>query len=281
MTEVELRNTVAKIMNEWKAAGLKESDGSHMKIVNIYNNHKPLARNYKVKPKDSWCATTVSAAFIEAENRTGIKFTSIIGTECSCQRQIELMKKLKSWQENDAYVPKVGDIIYYDWDDNGIGDNTGWSDHVGLVVAISGKTMTVVEGNKADKVGSRKISVNAKDIRGFGVPNFAKLATQTSVTPKPAVTPTPAKPTTTTTKPTTTTTKPTTTTTTTKPATSTTYKAVVTPAAGLNVRSAPGTGSKVVKALRKGSTVTVYEEKNGWSRIGANQWVCSKYLKKV
>ena len=281
MTEVELRNTVAKIMNEWKAAGLKESDGSHMKIVNIYNNHKPLARNYKVKPKDSWCATTVSAAFIEAENRTGIKFTSIIGTECSCQRQIELMKKLKSWQENDAYVPKVGDIIYYDWDDNGVGDNTGWSDHVGLVVAISGKTMTVVEGNKADKVGSRKISVNAKDIRGFGVPNFAKLAAQTSVAPKPTVTPTPAKPTTTTTKPTTTTTKPATTTTTTKPVTSTTYKAVVTPAAGLNVRSAPGTGSKVVKALKKGSTVTVYEEKNGWSRIGTNQWVCSKYLKKV
>ena len=279
MTEVELRNTVAKIMNEWKAAGLKESDGSHMKIVNIYNNHKPLARNYKVKPKDSWCATTVSAAFIEAENRTGIKFTSIIGTECSCQRQIELMKKLKSWQENDAYVPKVADIIYYDWDDNGIGDNTGWSDHVGLVVAISGKTMTVVEGNKADKVGSRKISVNAKDIRGFGVPNFAKLASQTSVAPKPTVTPTPAKPTTTTTKPTTT--KPATTTTTTKPVTSTTYKAVVTPAAGLNVRSAPGTGSKVVKALKKGSAVTVYEEKNGWSRIGTNQWVCSKYLKKV
>lgn len=273
MTELELRNTVANIMNEWKAAGLKESDGSHMKIVNIYNSHKPLARNYKVKQKDSWCATTVSAAFIEAENRTGIKFTSIIGTECSCQRQIELMKKLKSWQENDAYVPKVADIIYYDWDDNGVGDDTGWSDHVGLVVSISKNNMTVVEGNKADKVGSRKISVNAKNIRGFGVPNFAKLATQTSVTPKPVVTPTPAKPTTTT--------KPATTTTTTKPATSTTYKAVVTPAAGLNVRLGPGTGNEKVKALKKGTTVTVYEEKNGWSRIGTDQWVCSKYIKKV
>ena len=60
-----------------------------------------------------------------------------------------------------------------------------------------------------------------------------------------------------------------------------TYKAVVTPLAGLNVRSGPGTGYKVVKALKKGSTVTVYEDKNGWSRIGTNQWVCSKYIKKA
>ena len=36
MTEVELRNTVAKIMNEWKAAGLKESDGSHIRLRLMY-----------------------------------------------------------------------------------------------------------------------------------------------------------------------------------------------------------------------------------------------------
>ena len=29
------------------------------------------------------------------------------------------------WQENDAYVPSPGDAILYDWQDNGIGDNTG------------------------------------------------------------------------------------------------------------------------------------------------------------
>ena len=39
---------------------------------------------------------------------------------------IEKAQAMGIWQENDAYVPQIGDIIMYDWDDNGNGDNTGW-----------------------------------------------------------------------------------------------------------------------------------------------------------
>ena len=45
--------------------------------------------------------------------------------------------------ENDSYVPKTGDIIFYDWADNGVGDNTGVPDHVGIVVTVSGITRDV------------------------------------------------------------------------------------------------------------------------------------------
>lgn len=46
----------------------------------------------------------------------------------------------------------------------------------------------------------------------------------------------------------------------------------------LNVRVAPDSNIKVGK-LYKGDTVTVYEERNGWGRIGTARWVHMSYLK--
>lgn len=38
---------------------------THKPIIDIYNNHKPLAVGYKVKYTDDYCDTTLSAAFIK------------------------------------------------------------------------------------------------------------------------------------------------------------------------------------------------------------------------
>ena len=146
--------------------GCKESDGTHKKIIDVYNNHKPLARGYKVKYTDAWCATFVSACAIKCG------YTDIIPTECGCSPMIQLFKNIGSWVENDAYVPKSGDIIFYDWQDSGIGDNTGVPDHVGIVEKVSGSTITVIEGNKNNAVERRNIQVNGKFIRGYGVPKY-------------------------------------------------------------------------------------------------------------
>jgi uncharacterized protein YgiM (DUF1202 family) len=64
-----------------------------------------------------------------------------------------------------------------------------------------------------------------------------------------------------------------------KPVTYPKYKVIA--VHGLNVRRGPGTGYSIVKTLPKGTTVTVYEQKNGWGRIGTAQWCCMTYLKKV
>lgn len=56
---------------------------------------------------------------------------------------------------------------------------------------------------------------------------------------------------------------------------------VVTAVHGLRVRKGPGLKYAVVKVLKQGTRVTVYETKNGWVRIGTNQWCCMTYLKKV
>lgn len=178
MTEQELRNKVVSTAKKY--IGCKESDGSHKKIIDIYNKHKPLAQGYKMKLTDHWCAATTSAIAILCN------ITDIMPTECSCNRMIELYKKLGRFVEDDSYTPQIADVIFYDWDDNGIGDNKGSSDHVGIVVSVNGNVIKVIEGNKNNAVGYRTIKVNGRYVRGYGIPDYAsKAKSKTSTTVKP------------------------------------------------------------------------------------------------
>lgn len=171
MTEMELRQGMANTMNGW--IGLKRSDGSHMVIINLYNSCKPLPRGYAVQRNDAYCATTIAAA--------GIKegLTDIIPRECGCGQMIEKYQAMGRWVENDAYIPDVGDPVFYDWDDDGKGDCTGWPEHVGLVVKVDrerGKLL-ITEGNMSGGVvGQRELAINARYIRGYGIPDYASKA---------------------------------------------------------------------------------------------------------
>lgn len=166
--------------------GCKEADGSHRQIIDIYNGHKPLARSYAVKYTDAWCATFVSAMAIKCG------LTGIIPTECGCGQMIQLFQKLGAWQENDAHVPQPGDVIFYDWDDSGVGDNTGWPDHVGIVESVTGSDIKVIEGNMSDAVGRRTLKVNGRYIRGYGVPAYKGSSTSGSSSSAGTGTPAPA-----------------------------------------------------------------------------------------
>ncbi len=168
MTEMELRQ---KLVSTAKAyLGCKESDGSHRKIIDIYNAHKPLAVGYEVKYTDAWCSTFVSAMSILCG------LTDILPTECGCGRHIDLFKKLDSWVESDTYVPKMGDVVFYSWNDSGVGECTSGASHVGIVTSCDGKSITVIEGNISNSVGHRTIAVGGRYIRGFGVPKYESLA---------------------------------------------------------------------------------------------------------
>lgn len=158
------RNEIVKQAQAW--VGLKESDGSHKKIIDIYNTIKPLPRGYKMTYTAAWCAATISALAVAC------KSTDIIPLECSCTRMIEKAKAMGIWVENDAYKPTAGDIMMYDWDDSGKGENTSGPDHVGIVEKISGSTITVIEGNYSNAVKRRTILVNGRYIRGYIVPKY-------------------------------------------------------------------------------------------------------------
>lgn len=181
MNESQIRQMVVDKAESYVA--VKKSSTKHKEIVDIYNSHKPLARGYALKYTDAWCSGFVSAVAIACD------LTDIIPAEVGCPKHIDLFKKIGAWQESDAYVPKPGDIMFYDWQDTGIGDNTGGADHVGIVTKVEADKITVIEGNMGTQsvVGYRTMKVNGRFIRGFGVPNYASKATVEVNTEKEAI----------------------------------------------------------------------------------------------
>ena len=129
---------------------------------------------------DDWCATFVSAVAIK------LGYTDIIPTECGCQKMIDRLKEIGSWEENENRTPNVGELIFYDWQDDGKGDNKGYADHVGFVESVSGSTITLIEGNYKDSVCRKTIEVNEKYIRGYGIPKYDK-APKSETVKKPDV----------------------------------------------------------------------------------------------
>lgn len=164
------RTAVADLVTSW--IGRKESDGSHKHIIDIYNSYKgQLPRGIKMQYDWAWCACTWSSLAI------ALGYTDIMPIEISCGELVNKAKEMGCWQESDFYVPNVADAILYDWDDNGVGDNTGWPDHVGTVVYSNSDSgyMVVVEGNCDDSVKKRTISINGRYIRGFITPKYGTL----------------------------------------------------------------------------------------------------------
>lgn len=154
--------------------GCTQGDKYHKQLMDIYNTIRPLPRGHVMSYTDYWCAAFVSAVAKACD------LTSVVLPECGCISMINLYKKVDRWIEDDAYVPKQGDLIFYDWDDSGIGDcnNGNDSDHVGIVVEVASNTITVIEGNmgsKPTKVGYRTVTVNGRFIRGYAVPDYASL----------------------------------------------------------------------------------------------------------
>jgi uncharacterized protein YgiM (DUF1202 family) len=262
MTEAQLRSKVANWPVQY--LGISEKSAGHVAIINTFNNSK-LCTRYKMTTKDAWCATTASASFI-ANGLAGAPGSGKLFqcVECSCGEMIKLAQKQGIWVEKDNYTPKVGDLIMYDWNDNGVGDNTGWPDHVGIVHTVSGSSFKVIEGNRSDTVKYVTMAVNAKTIRGFITPNYAAFATVNESKPTPGVTPKTLNKT-------------------------CKFKGKVTAKKELNVREWAGTSSKTLRKLKKGVVVEVcdtIQDKSGddWYYIkesGKYGFVSADYIAKV
>ena len=168
VTEKQLRAEIVHQAKSW--VGRKESDGTHRVIIDVYNSIYPLPRGYRMTYTDPWCATFVSAC-AQVWGLTGIIFP-----ECGCIPMINLYKQHGRWMEDDAYVPQPGDVIFYDWQDSGVGDNVGASDHVGLVASVDGNVINIIEGNCGNMVQYTARQVDSRYIRGYGLPDYASMA---------------------------------------------------------------------------------------------------------
>lgn len=176
MTESELRQKVADTASAW--LGTVEGSAGHARLLEIYNSQDPLPRGTRMRSDWAWCAAFVSAVSVQCG------LTDIMPTEMSCPLMIQKYQNLGRWVEDDAYIPAVGDVIFYDWDDSGSGDCTGTADHVGIVSAVYGTALTIIEGNCDNKVMERRIPVNARYIRGYGIPDYAAKCGAVTEQPK-------------------------------------------------------------------------------------------------
>lgn len=168
----EMKVTAEQVLDVFRGwIGRKESDMSHKPIIDIYNNHKPLARGYAVRYTDQWCDTCLSAGFIKA-NAVDL----IGGTECGVEEHVKLFKQAGIWIEDGTITPEVGDIIVYNWD-RSYQPNDGYADHIGIVEEVWDRTIITIEGNYHDSVSRRTIMVGMGYIRGYARPKYAKITT--------------------------------------------------------------------------------------------------------
>ena len=183
MTEKELRQKVVDTASAW--LGTREYSAKHQEMLDIYNAQRPLPRGTRMLSSWPWCAAFVSTVSLQCGLR------DIMPTECGCPSMIRLYQELGRWVEDDAYTPSPADVVFYDWQDTGYGDNVGQPDHVGIVVGCTDGMMTIIEGNCDNAVKLRQIAVNARFIRGYGVPDFASKADGAEPQPEPAPEPAP------------------------------------------------------------------------------------------
>lgn len=65
-----------------------------------------------------------------------------------------------------SYTPAAGDIIFFDW------DNNGTIDHVGIVESVNSGRVNTIEGNSGNKVARRSYNIGSGNIYGYGTPVY-------------------------------------------------------------------------------------------------------------
>ncbi len=114
----------------------------------------------------AWCHAFVSWCGAQAGAGGQIPRTA------SCFYGAQEFKAKGQWRNRiSGYVPKSGDIIYFDWDANG-----GY-DHVGIVHYVSGGRVHTIEGNAGNAVRADGGRVNGysltdSQIIGYGTPDY-------------------------------------------------------------------------------------------------------------
>lgn len=162
MTEAELRALAASTAESF--IGLKEADDSHAAIIELYNSIRPLPRGYRMGLRDPWCAAFVSAV----GQKCGLG--AVILPECSCDAMIALYRARGRYEDASLCVPKLGDIVMYNF------SRSSGAEHTGLITAVDGDTLRVVEGNSSDAVAARTINASTWYIYGFCLPDYASAA---------------------------------------------------------------------------------------------------------
>ena len=84
--------------------------------------------------------------------------------ECGAGEMANAYKAAKQWMTRGKQ-PQVGDVVFFDWDEN------GWANHVGIVETVNGVILGIIEGNNGAAVVRTRYAYNNTKIIGYGVPS--------------------------------------------------------------------------------------------------------------
>ena len=116
---------------------------------------------YSFNSRVEWCACFVSWC----ADQCGYIESGLVPKFAGCVDGANWFKSNGKWQDR-TYEPKVGDIIFFDWE----GDGT--TDHVGIVEKCENGTVYTVEGNSGDACKQRQYAVGSSNIYGYGIPAY-------------------------------------------------------------------------------------------------------------
>ena len=102
----------------------------------------------------SWCA-----------DQCGYLESGIIPKFSLCSDCVNWFKGIGQWQGKN-YEPQAGDLIFFDW------GNDGSIDHVGIVEKCENGTVYTVEGNSGDACKQQSYPVGSGSIYGYGCPAY-------------------------------------------------------------------------------------------------------------
>lgn len=172
------------------------------------------------------------------------------GANCAagCTQAAGYYKDAGAWYSNTKDFER-GDQIFFK-------KSNGAIYHTGIIVDWDGDGIYTVEGNTgSSQVLKRFYAYSDSRIAGVGRPRYDGWELPTAETPNTEPKPEPA------------------------PEPEPQGKEyTVRVNTFLNVRLGPSTSYKSIWKFYNGDKLTVYEEYNGWGKIGEDQWVCMDYL---
>ena len=109
----------------------------------------------------SWCAIFVSWV----ADQCGYLDAGVLPKMEGVRPYVDWFKDRDQWQGRD-YEPSPGDIIFFDWESDGL------ADHVGIVERVEDGLIYTVEGNSGDVCAERRYTLRAVSIYGYGLPLY-------------------------------------------------------------------------------------------------------------
>lgn len=148
--------------------GTRESGNNWNKYAEDPNMTKLLGWYAQNQP---WCNIFCNAAFISVfglETGSAMIYQTIGSGSALCKASAQFFKDHGAFTNS----PEPGDIVFF--------YSRGDINHQGIVMRVSGGTVSTIEGNSSDAVSSRNYRSGDSSIAGYGRPKWS-LAASTSL----------------------------------------------------------------------------------------------------